>query len=99
MNFLKKSVGFLAVLGVVPAAFALTARPSVVGTASTRLPTMTAYLNSYVTSSGSTTSNLLDNAECIEAYTACLKDANVCGTNFEECTTKVLFHGKCEGIY
>ena len=94
MNFLKKSVGFLAVLGVVPAAFALTARPSVVGTASTRLPTMTAYLNSYVTSSGSTTSNLLDNAECIEAYTACLKDANVCGTNFEECTTKVLFHGK-----
>lgn len=95
MNFLKKSIGFLAVCAVVPAAFALTARPSVVGTASSRLPTMTAYLNGYVTSgSTTTTSNLLDNAECIDAYTACLKGTDVCGTNFEECTTKVLFHGK-----
>ena len=34
MNFLKKSIGFLAVCAVVPAAFALTARPSVVGAAS-----------------------------------------------------------------
>lgn len=94
MNFLKKSIGFLAVCGVVPAAFALTARPSVIGTASSRLPTMTAYLNSYVNSTSGTTSNLLDNVECIDAYTSCLKDTNVCGANFEECTTKVLFHGK-----
>ena len=93
MNFLKKTVGFLAVCGVVPAAYALTARPSVVGAASSRLPTMTAYINGYVNTSGST-SNLLDNAECIDAYTSCLKGADVCGTNFEECTTKVLFHGK-----
>ena len=93
MNFLKKSIGFLAVCGVIPAAVALTARPSVTGAASSRLPTMTAYLNSYVSSSGST-SSLLDNAECIDAYTACLKGTDVCGANFEECTTKVLFHGK-----
>ena len=92
MNFLKKSIGFLAVCGVVPAAYALTARPSIVGTASSRLPTMTAYINS--SNSSSSTSNLLDNAECIDAYTSCLKGTDVCGANFEECTTKVLFHGK-----
>lgn len=93
MNFLKKTIGFLAVCGVVPAAYALTARPSSVNTVmSSRLPTMTAYLNGYVSST--TTSNLLDNAECIDAYTSCLKGADACGSNFEECTTKVLFHGK-----
>lgn len=92
MNILKKTIGFLVVCGFVPSAFALTARPSVMGNASSRLPTMTAYLNGYVTSTS--TSNLLDNAECIDAYTSCLKGADLCGPNFEECTTKVLFHGK-----
>lgn len=92
MNFLKKSMVLLAVCGVVPAAYALTARPSVTGTASSRLPTMTAYINS--SSSSSSTSNLLNNADCIDAYTSCLKGSELCGPNFEECTTKVLFHGK-----
>ena len=50
MNILKKTIGFLVVCGFVPSAFALTARPSVMGNASSRLPTMTAYLNGYVTS-------------------------------------------------
>lgn len=94
MNFLKKTIGFLAVCGVVPAAYALTARPSVIGTASTRLPTMTAYINGTVTSNSSSTSNLLNNADCIEAYTSCLRGSDVCGPNFEECTTDVLFHGQ-----
>ncbi len=94
MNFLKKTVGFLAVCGIVPAAYALTARPSVVGTASMRLPTMTAYINGSITSNNSSTSNLLNNAECIEAYTSCLRGSDVCGPNFEECTTDVLFHGQ-----
>ena len=96
MNFLKKTLGFLAVCSIVPAAYALTARPSVINTvttASRRLPTMTAYLTSSGTTTGST-SNLLDNAECIDAYTSCLQGADVCGPNFEECTTDVLFHGQ-----
>ena len=96
MNFLKKTLGFLAVCSIVPAAYALTARPSVINTvttASRRLPTMTAYLTSSGTTTGST-SNLLDNAECIDAYTSCLHGADVCGPNFEECTTDVLFHGQ-----
>ncbi len=97
MNLLKKTIGFTAVLCVIPAAFALTARPSVVGTVATRLPTMTAYINGGTIVSGTTTnssSNLMDNIECIEAYTSCMSDADACGPNFEECTTKVLFHGK-----
>ena len=95
MNLLKKTVGFMAVFCAIPAAFALTARPSVVGTASSRLPTMTAYINAVSgATSSSSTSNLLDNVECIDAYTSCLKGADVCGANFEECTNKVLFHAK-----
>ena len=95
MNFLKKTVGFMAVFCAIPAAIALTARPSVVGTASSRLPTMTAYINAVSgATSSSSTSNLLDNVECIDAYTSCLKGADVCGANFEECTNKVLFHAK-----
>lgn len=96
MNLLKKTVGFMAVLCVVPAAIALTARPSVIGTASSRMPTMTAYINSVSgsTSGTSSSSNLLDNAECIDAYTSCMKSGDACGSGFEECTTKVLFHAK-----
>lgn len=93
MSFLKKTVGFMAVFACVPAAFALTARPSVIGTASRRMPTMTAYINSGTTTTTST-SSLLANAECIDAYTSCMKSGDACGSNFEECTTKVLFHGK-----
>ena len=92
MSLLKKTMGFMAAFGVVPAAFALTARPSVIGTASSRMPTMTAYITSGSTSS--TTSSLLANAECIEAYTSCLKGSDVCGANFEECTNKTLFFSK-----
>ena len=47
MKILNKFVGFLAVCSVVPAAYALTARPGVVNpwtSASRRLPTMTTYL-------------------------------------------------------
>ena len=96
MNLLKKTVGFMAVLCVVPAAIALTARPSVIGTASSRMPTMTSYINSVSgsTSGTSSSSNLLDNAECIDAYTSCMKSGDACGNGFEECTTKVLFHAK-----
>lgn len=93
MNLLKKTVGFVAVLCVIPAAFALTARPSVMGTVASRLPTMTAYVNLGTTTTN-TTSSLMDNAECIEAYTSCLEESDKCGPNFEECTTKVLFHAQ-----
>lgn len=68
--------------------------------AARRMPTMSAYISnagsSVTTGVGSTvgSTTLLANAECIDAYTACIKGAEACGPNFEECTTKVLFHGK-----
>lgn len=104
MSFLKNTVSLLAIFSVMPAAYAVTARPSVMNTATAisangavrRMPTMTAYITgSTGTASGSTTSSaLLENAECIDAYTACIKGADACGPNFEECTTNVLFHAQ-----
>lgn len=107
MSFLKNTVSLLAVISVIPTAYAVTARVGMVsngGAAVTatgrRMPTMTAYLGASNagttggTTTGTTSSALLANTECIDAYTGCIKGADACGPNFEECTTKVLFHGK-----
>lgn len=96
MSLFKKSIGFLAVLTAFPASYALTARPSVIGTASARMPTMTALITNTGTSGtgSTTTTTLLANSECIDAYTSCMKGGDACGSDFEECTNKVLFHGK-----
>ncbi len=103
MHFFHKTVGLMALLCAMPAAFAATARPAdsrigIVTTASSRMPTMvvkTVGTANTSSTTGSTTSTaLLQNAECIDAYTECIKGADACGENFEECTTKVLFHGK-----
>ncbi len=99
MHFFKKSIGLMAVLCAVPGAFAATARPGIVaanvGAASSRMPTMVVKTSTASTSTSTTTSSaLLANAECIDAYSECIKGADACGENFEECTTKVLFHGK-----
>lgn len=97
MHFFHKTVGLMAVLCAMPAAFAATARPGVITTtASSRMPTMVVKtINSGTTSTGSTTSSaLLANSECIDAYRECIRGADACGENFEECTNKVLFHGK-----
>lgn len=97
MHIFKNTIGFLAVFSVLPAAMALTARPSVVGNASSRMPTMSALISGVgttVSGTTTTTSSLLANAECIDAYTSCMKGGDACGSNFEECTNKVLFHGK-----
>ena len=32
--------------------------------------------------------------DCVEAYTSCIKGADACGSQFEECTTNVLFHAQ-----
>ena len=107
MSFLKNTVSLLAIFSVMPVAYAVTARPSVMNTAmavsatgtARRMPTMSAYINGSAgttgTSSSSTSSStLLANAECIDTYTQCIKGADACGPNFEECTTNVLFHAQ-----
>ena len=99
MHFFNKTIGLMAVLCAMPAAYAATARPSIVattvGTASSRMPTMVVKTTTSNSTTGTTTSTaLLNNSECIDAYSECIKGADACGENFEECTTKVLFHGK-----
>lgn len=94
MNLLKKTIGFMAVFSAVPSCFALTARPSVIGTAMSRIPTMATYITGGTNTTTTTNTTLLANADCIEAYTSCLKGGDVCGANFEECTNNTLFFSK-----
>jgi hypothetical protein len=106
MSFLKNTVSLLAIFSVLPVAHAVTARPSIMNTATAisangavrRMPTMTALISGSAaatgTTSSSTSSSLLENSDCIDAYTACIKGADACGPNFEECTTNVLFHAQ-----
>lgn len=104
MSFLKNTVSLLAIFSVLPAAHAVTSRLSVMNTAASlganaarRMPTVASYItgvaNSTV-SSGTTSTSLYQDSECIDAYTACIKGADACGPNFEECTTNVLFHAQ-----
>lgn len=79
-------------------------------TASRRMPTMTTYLNSAIagTSVGGNAitgsiagSGVLDDEECRTSYDECIRDPEVCGPDFEECTTNILFHAqmpKCTNI-
>ena len=106
MSFLKNTVSLLAIFSVLPVAHAVTARPSIMNTATAisakgtvrRMPTMTALISGSAaatgTTSSATSSALLENSDCIDAYTACIKGADACGPNFEECTTNVLFHAQ-----
>lgn len=72
---------------------AATARPSVIGTAAARLPTMTGRITGTTTTTTGT-NPLLADAECIESYTTCLRGGDACGGEFEECTNKELFFAK-----
>lgn len=105
MSFLKKTVSLIAIFTAIPAAYAATARPSVLGNAAPRrMPTMATQISALTGSSinsSTSSSNLLANAECIEAYTECIKSEDACGPDFEECTTRKLFHGQmpeCLGV-
>ena len=63
--------------------------------AARRLPTM--ILPQNVTGSSTSTSSdssLMDVTECVDSYTECIKGADACGANFEECTTAELFYAK-----
>ncbi len=103
MAFLKNTISLLAVFCVVPAAFAATARPSIMNTATAvsasgavrRMPTVTAKISQSAAAAQKTSSSsLMDNVECIDAYTECIKGDDACGSDFSECTTNVLFHAQ-----
>ena len=112
MTILRKSISLLALFSIVPAAWAVTMRPSAISTttgaltatavngASRRLPVSTGYrllsgnvVGAATTSSSSSVASL-DDVECVEEYTSCITGDDACGSDFEECTTNVLFHAQ-----
>ena len=66
--------------------------------AARRLPTLkvpsTATTTATTTTATTTTAVLMDDIECVERYTECIKASDVCDFNFEECTTPELFYAK-----
>lgn len=78
---------------------AATGRVSVTGAvapaALRRVPTMSVNRSTAASStSASDSGSLMDSAECIDAYSECIKDSDVCGSDFEECTNNELFYAK-----
>lgn len=60
-----------------------------------RLPTLlTGTTTTATVATTTSTSSLMDVTECVDAYTECIKDPEVCGFDFEECTTNELFYAK-----
>ena len=97
MRNIVKIFGLLSIIAVIPGAMAATSRVSVVNKASPRLPSIAGHLVSGTTTTTTTTSSTAayyGDSECIEKYTDCIKEDDVCGSDFQECTTNVLFHGQ-----
>lgn len=70
--------------------------------ASRRIPTMISGTTLATTAVTTTTSSsLMTDTECVNAYTECIRDPEVCGSEFEECTTSELFYAqkpKCNNV-
>ena len=101
MTFFKCFVGFTGIFGLIFNAFSdvSRARPSMVSTAMSRMPTMSYNINGNssvgnTSNSTSNNSNQPTDKDCIDSYTTCLKKGDVCGEKFEECTNKTLFYAK-----
>ncbi len=65
--------------------------------AARRLPTLkvpSTATTTATTTTATTTAVLMDDIECVERYTECIKASDVCDFNFEECTTPELFYAK-----
>ena len=97
MKKIIKIFSLLSIIAIIPGAFAATSRVSVTSKASPRLPSIASRLISGTTTATTTTSSTAayyGDSECIEKYTDCIKADDVCGSDMQECTTNVLFHGQ-----
>lgn len=95
MRNIVKILSLLSIIAVIPASFAATSRVSVTSKASPRLPSIAGRLIAgTTTTTTSSTAAYYGDSECIEKYTDCIKADDVCGSDFQECTTNVLFHGQ-----
>lgn len=96
MKYIVKTLGLITAAATVSGAFAATSRVGTVGRVSPRLPSIAGFVSSGSTlrsATASTTSYMAD-VDCIDSYTDCIKANDACGSDFEECTTNVLFHGQ-----
>ena len=104
MKHLIKTVSFLAIMTVIPGAFAATSRAGVVGQAASRRISIAGYMQPVSIVGGTvvgSTTGTLGVSECMDEYSNCVRQEDVCGENFEECTTSVLFHlqmPKCDSV-
>lgn len=110
MKILSKCIGLMAVLCVFDAANAelraggeraatnSTGRVSLAVNPTTaavrRLPTARVIAPTTTNATTTSDSSLMDTNECVDAYTECIKATDVCGFDFEECTTHELFYAK-----
>lgn len=107
-SFLKHTFNLILTFGLVSVAHGVTARPGVMTTGTSaaaisasgrRMPTLAAALTqaantTTTTTTTTSTASLLDDTKCVDQYLTCIKSPDICGSNFEECTNRVLFHGK-----
>lgn len=110
MTILRKTVSLLAVFSIIPAAWAVTMRPSAISATSgamtataangvsRRLAVATAHKllgNNYAPGNHAPqTDAKMGDVECVEEYSRCLAEDDACGSDFEECTSDVLFHAQ-----
>lgn len=95
MKNIAKTVSLLTIISLIPAAFAATSRVSMITDKTTsRLPSIAGRLVSSGTTTTSSTTTYLNDQECLDKYTDCIKGADACGSGMEECTTNVLFHAQ-----
>jgi hypothetical protein len=102
MKNIVKTFVILSIIAVIPGAMAATSRVSVANTNASRLPSIAGRLVSgtatgtttTTTTNTTTSSAYYGDSECIEKYTDCIKADDVCGSDMQECTTNVLFHGQ-----
>lgn len=104
MKNIVKTVSLLTIISLIPAAFAATSRVGVTNKASARLPSIAGHILSggtTTTTTTATTASYYGVGDCVDNYRECMGADDVCGSNFEECTTNVLFHvqmPKCAGV-
>jgi hypothetical protein len=101
MTFLKNTISLLAIFSIIPTAHAAAAaRPSIMNAfntasaASRRMPSARTSPVTPVANNTTSSTGILDEIECIDAYTECIASDDTCGSDFEECTTNVLFHAQ-----
>ncbi len=105
MKHIIKTFGLLMAVVMSTGAFAATSRASVRNQAASRLPSIAGHIvagnvagtTTTTTTTGSSTASYLDNSECIEKYTDCIKGFN--GQNFQCENMADYINFICVGIF